>query len=87
MPSGPVLSSPQVGSSPAEPVAVPVSAASPTPASPASNRAGTPSGEGKGLSMSRLVILNLHGNVEALNDLKIASGFQWLGERFSSHTI
>ncbi|XP_054851763.1 ataxin-2 isoform X1 [Eublepharis macularius] len=47
VPSGPALSSPQAASTPAESVASPVPAASPTPASPASNRAGTPSGEAK----------------------------------------
>ncbi|XP_053257233.1 ataxin-2 isoform X1 [Podarcis raffonei] len=47
VPSGPALSSPQAGSTPAEPVAAPVLAASPTPASPASIRAGTPSVEAK----------------------------------------
>ncbi|KAH0625629.1 hypothetical protein JD844_015219 [Phrynosoma platyrhinos] len=46
VPSGPTLSSPQAGSTLAESVAVPVPAASPSPASPASNRAGTPSAEG-----------------------------------------
>ncbi|XP_032458818.1 ataxin-2 isoform X16 [Phocoena sinus] len=46
-PSGPVLASPQAGIIPAEAVAMPVSAASPTPASPASNRAVTPSLEAK----------------------------------------
>ncbi|XP_048370173.1 ataxin-2 isoform X7 [Sphaerodactylus townsendi] len=47
VPSGPALSSPQAGCTPTESVASPVQAASPTPASPASNRAGTPSGEAK----------------------------------------
>ncbi|XP_036907998.1 ataxin-2 isoform X8 [Sturnira hondurensis] len=46
-PGGPVLASPQAGIIPAEAVAVPVPAASPTPASPASNRAVTPSIEAK----------------------------------------
>ncbi|XP_066466101.1 ataxin-2 isoform X1 [Tiliqua scincoides] len=46
-PTGPALSSPQTGSTPAEAVPAPVPAASPTPASPASNRAGTPSTEAK----------------------------------------
>ncbi|XP_066870840.1 ataxin-2 isoform X12 [Kogia breviceps] len=46
-PSGPVLASPQAGIIPAEAVAMPVPAASPTPASPASNRAVTPSLEAK----------------------------------------
>ncbi|KAM8816679.1 ataxin-2 isoform 6-T6 [Rhynchonycteris naso] len=46
-PSGPVLASPQAGVIPAEAVAMPVPAASPTPASPASNRAVTPSIEAK----------------------------------------
>ncbi|KAM5310710.1 ataxin-2 isoform 6-T6 [Glossophaga mutica] len=46
-PSGPVLASPQAGIIPAEAVAMPVPAASPTPASPASNRAVTPSIEAK----------------------------------------
>ncbi|XP_023576300.1 ataxin-2 isoform X7 [Octodon degus] len=46
--SGPVLASPQAGVIPAEAiVAMPVPAASPTPASPASNRAVTPSIEAK----------------------------------------
>lgn len=45
-PSGPVLASPQAGIIPAEAVSMPVPAASPTPASPASNRALTPSIEG-----------------------------------------
>ncbi|XP_072839453.2 ataxin-2 isoform X5 [Pogona vitticeps] len=47
VPAGPALSSPQAGSTPAETAAPPVSAASPTPASPAPNRAGTPSVEAK----------------------------------------
>ncbi|KAG8513241.1 Ataxin-2, partial [Galemys pyrenaicus] len=42
-PTGPVLASPQAGIIPSEAVAMPVPAASPTPASPASNRAVTPS--------------------------------------------
>ncbi|XP_036305181.1 ataxin-2 isoform X11 [Pipistrellus kuhlii] len=46
-PSGPVLASPQAGVIPTEAVAMPVPAASPTPASPASNRAVTPSIEAK----------------------------------------
>eukprot|EP00073_Rattus_norvegicus_P051637 XP_017454021.1 PREDICTED: ataxin-2 isoform X18 [Rattus norvegicus] len=46
-PSGPVLASPQAGITPAEAVSMPVPAASPTPASPASNRALTPSIEAK----------------------------------------
>ncbi|XP_027627449.1 ataxin-2 isoform X6 [Tupaia chinensis] len=46
-PSGPVLASPQAGIIPADAVATPVPAASPTPASPASNRAVTPSIEAK----------------------------------------
>lgn len=44
---GPALPSPQPGTIPTESVAMPVPAASPTPASPASNRAVTPSNEGK----------------------------------------
>lgn len=47
---GPALPSPQPGTIPTESVAMPVPAASPTPASPASNRAVTPSNEGKALS-------------------------------------
>ncbi|KAM3826278.1 ataxin-2 isoform 6-T6 [Vipera latastei] len=47
IPSGPALSSPQAGSTPAEFAATPVPAASPTPTSPAANRAGTPSAEVK----------------------------------------
>ncbi|XP_016157618.1 PREDICTED: ataxin-2 isoform X10 [Ficedula albicollis] len=46
-PMGPALPSPQPGSIPTESVAMPVPAASPTPASPASNRAVTPSSEAK----------------------------------------
>ncbi|GAB1290128.1 Ataxin-2 [Apodemus speciosus] len=46
-PSTPVLASPQAGIIPAEAVSMPVPAASPTPASPASNRALTPSSEAK----------------------------------------
>ncbi|XP_006894732.1 PREDICTED: ataxin-2 [Elephantulus edwardii] len=46
-PSGPVLASPQAGIIPTEAVAMPIPAASPTPASPASNRAVTPSTEAK----------------------------------------
>ncbi|XP_030439235.1 ataxin-2 isoform X8 [Gopherus evgoodei] len=46
-PAGPALSSPQAGTIPTESVAMPVPAASPTPASPASNRAVTPSSEAK----------------------------------------
>ncbi|KAF4790534.1 ataxin-2 isoform X6 [Turdus rufiventris] len=44
-PMGPALPSPQPGTIPTESVAMPVPAASPTPASPASNRAVTPSNE------------------------------------------
>lgn len=44
--SGPVLASPQAGIIPTEAVSMPVPASSPTPASPASNRALTPSIEG-----------------------------------------
>ncbi|NWQ82034.1 ATX2 protein, partial [Columbina picui] len=46
-PAGPALPSPQPGAIPTESVAMPVPAASPTPASPASNRAVTPSSEAK----------------------------------------
>ncbi|XP_072206805.1 ataxin-2 isoform X9 [Excalfactoria chinensis] len=46
-PAGPALPSPQPGTIPTESVAMPVPAASPTPASPASNRAVTPSNEAK----------------------------------------
>nr|XP_044988036.1 ataxin-2 isoform X4 [Jaculus jaculus] len=46
-PSGPALPSPQAGIIPAEAVAMPIPSASPTPASPASNRAVTPSIEAK----------------------------------------
>uniref|UniRef100_UPI00398F7C36 ataxin-2 isoform X5 n=1 Tax=Pristiophorus japonicus TaxID=55135 RepID=UPI00398F7C36 len=45
--SGMILSSPQPGSVPAEPLAMPATAVSPTPASPAANRAVTPSAEAK----------------------------------------
>ncbi|KFO95804.1 Ataxin-2, partial [Calypte anna] len=46
-PTGPALPSPQPGTIPALSVAMPVPAAFPTPASPASNRAVTPSSEAK----------------------------------------
>ncbi|XP_056677734.1 ataxin-2 isoform X9 [Monodelphis domestica] len=46
-PPGPILSSPQAGTVPTESMAVPVPAASPTPANPASNRAVTPSSDAK----------------------------------------
>uniref|UniRef100_A0A8D1RKM8 Ataxin 2 n=1 Tax=Sus scrofa TaxID=9823 RepID=A0A8D1RKM8_PIG len=46
-PSGPVLASPQAGVIPTDAVPMPLPAASPTPASPASNRAVTPSIEAK----------------------------------------
>nr|XP_025036100.1 ataxin-2 isoform X15 [Pelodiscus sinensis] len=46
-PTGPALSSPQAGTIPTESVAMPVPAASPTPASPVSSRAVTPSSEAK----------------------------------------
>ncbi|XP_051828750.1 ataxin-2 isoform X6 [Antechinus flavipes] len=46
-PPGPILSSPQAGTVPTESVAVPVPAASPTPANLASNRAVTPSSDAK----------------------------------------
>uniref|UniRef100_A0A7M4F6M1 Ataxin 2 n=1 Tax=Crocodylus porosus TaxID=8502 RepID=A0A7M4F6M1_CROPO len=45
--TGAALSSPQAGTTPTESVAMPVPAASPTPASPASNRAVTPCSEAK----------------------------------------
>ncbi|XP_067861964.1 ataxin-2 isoform X4 [Heptranchias perlo] len=45
--SGMILSSPQPGSVPAEPLVMPATAVSPTPASPAANRAVTPSAEAK----------------------------------------
>ncbi|XP_053135991.1 ataxin-2 isoform X3 [Hemicordylus capensis] len=47
MSPGPPLSSSQAGSTPAESATTPVPAASPSPVSPASNRAGTPSAEAK----------------------------------------
>ncbi|XP_078083567.1 ataxin-2 isoform X8 [Mustelus asterias] len=45
--SGMILSSPQPGNVPAEPLTMPATAVSPTPASPAANRAVTPSSEAK----------------------------------------
>uniref|UniRef100_A0A4W3HCG8 Ataxin 2 n=1 Tax=Callorhinchus milii TaxID=7868 RepID=A0A4W3HCG8_CALMI len=45
--SGMILSSPQPGSGPSDPVTMPTTAVSPAPASPAPNRAVTPSAEGK----------------------------------------
>ncbi|KAJ6656628.1 hypothetical protein lerEdw1_003515 [Lerista edwardsae] len=47
LPTGPALSPPQAGSTLAEAIPAPVPAASPAPASPASNRTGTPSAEAK----------------------------------------
>ncbi|XP_041057991.1 ataxin-2 isoform X3 [Carcharodon carcharias] len=45
--SGMIISSPQPGSVPAEPLTMPATAVSPTPASPTANRAVTPSSEAK----------------------------------------
>ncbi|XP_060257164.1 ataxin-2 isoform X25 [Ovis aries] len=74
-PSGPVLASPQAGIIPAEAVAMPVPAASPTPASPASNRAVTPSLEAKDSRLQDQRQNSPAGNKENMKPNETSSSF------------
>ncbi|XP_028914312.1 ataxin-2 isoform X2 [Ornithorhynchus anatinus] len=74
-PTGPVLSSPQVGTVPTESVAMPVPAASPTPASPAPNRAVTPSCEAKDSRLQDQRQNSPAGNKENIKPTEASSGF------------
>ncbi|XP_032656546.1 ataxin-2 isoform X9 [Chelonoidis abingdonii] len=74
-PAGPALSSPQAGTIPAESVAMPVPAASPTPASPASNRAVTPSSEAKDSRLQDQRQNSATGNKENAKPSEISPSF------------
>ncbi|XP_043296564.1 ataxin-2 isoform X7 [Cervus canadensis] len=74
-PSGPVLASPQAGIIPAEAAAMPVPAASPTPASPASNRAVTPSLEAKDSRLQDQRQNSPAGNKENMKPNETSSSF------------
>ncbi|XP_043757777.1 ataxin-2 isoform X7 [Cervus elaphus] len=74
-PSGPVLASPQAGIIPAEAAAMPVPAASPTPASPASNRAVTPSLEAKDSRLQDQRQNSPAGNKENMKPSETSSSF------------
>ncbi|XP_070076256.1 ataxin-2 isoform X19 [Equus caballus] len=74
-PTGPVLASPQAGIIPAEAVAMPVPASSPTPASPASNRAVTPSIEAKDSRLQDQRQNSPAGNKENMKPNETSPGF------------
>ncbi|XP_044845509.1 ataxin-2 isoform X12 [Mauremys mutica] len=74
-PAGPALSSPQAGTIPTESVAMPVPAASPTPASPASNRAVTPSSEAKDSRLQDQRQNSATGNKENAKPSEISPSF------------
>ncbi|XP_074869034.1 ataxin-2 isoform X9 [Carettochelys insculpta] len=74
-PAGPALSSPQAGTIPTESVAMPVPAASPTPASPASNRAVTPSSEAKDSRLQDQRQNSATGNKENVKPSEISPTF------------
>uniref|UniRef100_A0A674JK84 Ataxin 2 n=1 Tax=Terrapene triunguis TaxID=2587831 RepID=A0A674JK84_9SAUR len=74
-PAGPALSSPQAGTIPTESVAMPVPAASPTPASPASNRAVTPSSEAKDSRLQDQRQNSAAGNKENAKPSEISPSF------------
>nr|XP_048676873.1 ataxin-2 isoform X12 [Caretta caretta] len=73
--TGPALSSPQAGTIPTESVAMPVPAASPTPASPASNRAVTPSSEAKDSRLQDQRQNSATGNKENAKPSEISPSF------------
>ncbi|XP_056360750.1 ataxin-2 isoform X21 [Oenanthe melanoleuca] len=74
-PMGPALPSPQPGSIPTESVAMPVPAASPTPASPASNRAVTPSNEAKDTRLQDQRQNSAAGNKENIKPSETSPSF------------
>uniref|UniRef100_A0A8C6NG99 Uncharacterized protein n=1 Tax=Melopsittacus undulatus TaxID=13146 RepID=A0A8C6NG99_MELUD len=74
-PMGPALPSPQPGTIPTESVAMPVPAASPTPASPASNRAVTPSSEAKDTRLQDQRQNSATGNKENIKPSETSPSF------------
>ncbi|NXP04343.1 ATX2 protein, partial [Thinocorus orbignyianus] len=74
-PTGPALPSPQPGTIPTEAVAMPVPAASPTPASPASNRAVTPSSESKDTRLQDQRQNSATGNKENIKPSETSPSF------------
>ncbi|XP_075770893.1 ataxin-2-like isoform X12 [Pelodiscus sinensis] len=74
-PTGPALFSPQPGTIPTESVAMAVAAASPTPASPASNRAVTPSSEAKDSRLQDQRQNSATGNKENAKSSEISPSF------------
>ncbi|NXI60524.1 ATX2 protein, partial [Chloroceryle aenea] len=74
-PTGPALPSPQPGTIPSESVAMPVPAASPTPASPASNRAVTPSSEAKDTRLQDQRQNSATGNKENIKPSETSPSF------------
>ncbi|XP_075372453.1 ataxin-2 isoform X16 [Mycteria americana] len=74
-PTGPALPSPQPGTIPTESVAMPVPAASPTPASPASNRAVTPSSEAKDTRLQDQRQNSATGNKENIKPSETSPSF------------
>ncbi|XP_069727036.1 ataxin-2 isoform X7 [Phaenicophaeus curvirostris] len=74
-PTGPALPSPQPGAIPTESVAMPVPAASPTPASPASNRAVTPSSEAKDTRLQDQRQNSAAGNKENIKPSETSPSF------------
>ncbi|NXF04147.1 ATX2 protein, partial [Smithornis capensis] len=74
-PMGPALPSPQPGTIPTESVAMPVPAASPTPASPASNRAVTPSNEAKDTRLQDQRQNSAPGNKENIKPSETSPSF------------
>ncbi|NXG18265.1 ATX2 protein, partial [Grallaria varia] len=74
-PMGPALPSPQPGTIPTESVAMPVPAASPTPASPASNRAVTPSNEAKDTRLQDQRQNSAAGNKENIKPSETSPSF------------
>ncbi|NWR75544.1 ATX2 protein, partial [Centropus unirufus] len=74
-PTGPALPSPQPGAIPTEAVAMPVPAASPTPASPASNRAVTPSSEAKDTRLQDQRQNSATGNKENIKPSETSPSF------------
>ncbi|NXC42375.1 ATX2 protein, partial [Penelope pileata] len=74
-PAGPALPSPQPGTIPTESVAMPVPAASPTPASPASNRAVTPSSEAKDTRLQDQRQSSAAGNKENIKPSETSPSF------------
>ncbi|KAJ7422696.1 hypothetical protein WISP_36765 [Willisornis vidua] len=74
-PMGPALPSPQPGTIPTESVAMPVPAASPTPASPAANRAVTPSNEAKDTRLQDQRQNSAAGNKENIKPSETSPSF------------